>query len=431
MQTDIILSKEQEEAVELCADTSIRIACVTGQAGTGKTTILKKSHERLVEELEITKGFSPAGDPQFSIALAAPTGRAAKRIQEATGLRASTIHRMLRFTVPKDDDDFGLPAYSKMNPMPFDVILIDEASMIAEDLRRALIDAMKRGSIIRFFGDINQLPPIGTYDSTGRKNPNFSPFAKDLRTFPSVTLTKNFRSTDGIIELADRVIRNKMPMANDQVSILRIGNVDTQNRVLTIAQDIDFTNDGAQIICPTNKTVHGTENLNKAIQQRFNPEREKITIFKKEKDGTMTVRSFKKNDKVIWTQNDYNLNLMNGSIGRVLDFDKERGTMWINMDDRDIEISAQMEAFNPSTGEKYVYDPRHYLNLGYAISTHKSQGSQFDIVLFVCSRTRAANRQNVYTAVTRAKQKLIILNVAGSLTYALDTLVDIERETYS
>ena len=105
--------------------------------------------------------------------------------------------------------------------------------------------------------------------------------------------------------------------------------------------------------------------------------------------------------------------------------------MWINMDDRDIEINAQMEAFNNTTGEKYVYDPRHYLNLGYAISTHKSQGSQFDIVLFVCSRTRAANRQNVYTAVTRAKEKLIILNVAGSLTHALDTLVDINRESYT
>ena len=429
--SNIILSKEQEEAVDLCADMNVRIASVTGQAGTGKTTILKMAHFRLEEELKTIFGFDHNDMPRYSIALAAPTGRAAKRIEEATNLNASTIHRMLRFSVPKDDDDFGLPAYSKMNPMPFDVVLIDEASMVSEELRRALIDAMKRGSIIRFFGDKNQLPPIGTYDKTGRRNPNFSPFAKDLKTFPSVTLTKNFRSTDGIIELADRVIKNKMPMANDQVSILRIGNTDTQNRILTIAQDIDFTTDKAQIICPTNKTVHGTENINKAIQQRFNPERDKITVFKKEPDGTMTIRSFKRNDKVLWTQNDYNLNLMNGAIGRILDFNKENGTVYINMDGRDIEISAQMEAFNATTGEKYTYDPRHYLNLGYAISTHKSQGSQFDLVLFVCSRTRAANRQNVYTAVTRAKEKLIILNVAGSLTYALDTLVDIERETYS
>lgn len=426
-----ILSKEQEEAVELGSDLYTRIACVTGQAGTGKTTIMKKIYERLYDQLMGIHGTSATGTEQFSIALAAPTGRAAKRIQEATGLHASTIHRMLRFSVPKDDDDFGLPAYGKMNPMPHDVILIDEASMVTAELRRAIIDAMKKGSIIRFFGDINQLPPIGKYDPKGKLNPNFSPFAKDLRTFPSVVLTKNYRSTDGIIELADRVIRNKMPMANEQVSLHRIVSTNTNQEIMKLAEEIDFTKDTAQIICPTNVTVHGTENINKAIQQRFNPEREKITIFKTEQDGSKTIRSFKKNDKVIWTENDYNLNLMNGSIGRVLDFNKETGTIWLNIDDRDIEIPAMMEAFNSTTGEKYKYDPRQRLNLGYAISTHKSQGSQFETVLFVCSRTRAANRQNVYTAVTRAKKKLIILNVAGSLTYALDTLVDINNETYS
>lgn len=418
-------TEEQETAISLCTDLAVKIACVTGQAGTGKTTILADAYEETFttfcnqHHMDIEKARNtPQDQMPFSIALCAPTGRAAKRIEEATGLSAKTIHRLLRFSVPKDDDDFGLPAHSKINPMPYDVVYVDEASMLTNELRRQVIDAMKRGSVIRFFGDINQLPPIGSS----------SPFAKDIEKFPSVRLTTNFRSTDGIISLADKIIRNRMPMNNDQVTIQRVTGSIGGSTVLKLAEKIDFTSVNNQIICPTNTTTHGTTAINRSIQQRFNLNKEKITLYKKDKDGTLTTKSFKRDDKILWTSNDYNLDIMNGTTGKVLDFDKENGSIYINVDNKDVEIPSQIETFNTTTQERYSYDPRNFLDLGYAISTHKSQGSQFDIVAYVLSRSRAATRQNVYTAVTRAKEKLFIINIAGSLTFALDNIVDIYNE---
>lgn len=423
---NIILSVEQQEAVDLCTNMATKIACVTGQAGTGKTTILKNAVDIVFDNLCNEHNFDREAyreedylDMPFSIRLCAPTGRAAKRIEEATGIKAMTVHRMLRFSVPETDDEHGLPAYTKHNRMPYDAIFVDEASMLTEELRRQIIDAMKRGCVIRFFGDINQLPPIGSA----------SPFALDLKRFPSVLLTKNYRSTDGIIDLADRVIKNKMPIANEQVTIQRVALTQGSNALISLANEIDFTREANQIICPTNTTKHGTQNINRMIQQRFNPETDKINVYQRDHNGKIITRSFKRGDKVLWTKNDYNIDLMNGTLGKVIGFDEESGHIFINVEGIDKEIPSQMEAFNPTTGERYTYDPRHRLDLGYAISTHKSQGSQFDFVAFVVSRSRAATRQNVYTAVTRAKHRLHIVNIGGSLSYAIHNKVDIMRKT--
>lgn len=421
--TNLVLSPEQQDAVDQCVDMSKRIVCVTGQAGTGKTTILKNAYDTLFDTLCNEYGIEPSqydhenySSMPFSIRLAAPTGRAAKRIEEATGIRAMTIHHMMRFSMPEDDQEKGLPAHTKHNPLPYTAIFIDEASMLTEELRRQVIDAMLKGCVIRFFGDINQLPPIGSA----------SPFAQDLKRFPSVQLTKNYRSTDGIIDLADRVIKNKMPMSNDQVRIERIATTQTQGFLLKAATEIDFTSDVNQIISPTNKTKHGTETINRMIQQRFNPEQEKIQVFHRDRGtGQLITRTFKRGDKVLWTKNDYNVNIMNGTLGRVMDFDQETGHIILNIEGSDIEIPSQIETFNEFTKERITYDPRHYLDLGYAISTHKAQGSQFDLVMYVLSRSRAATRQNVYTGVTRAKHKLIIVNISGALAYALDNPVDL------
>lgn len=424
--SDINLTLEQTEGVELCADLSTTIASVTGQAGTGKTTILRNAHNAVFTQFLVDHHMSADeynrlvyndAPLPFSIALAAPTGRAAKRIEEATGIAAMTVHRMLRFSVPADDDDAGLPAHTRMNPMPHDVIFVDEASMLTTELRRDIIAAMKRGAVIRFFGDINQLPPVMSA----------SPFALDLKKFPSVTLTENFRSNDGIIAVADRIIRGRMVVGNDKVTVHRVGVSEGVNAVLKMAATIDFTNDVNQIIAPTNTTRHGCEPINLAIQQRFNPNKEKIKVYHS-KDGKVITKAFKRNDKIIWTKNDYAIGLMNGTIGRILDFDAEDGTIFINADGRDYEIPAQAQGHNPTTGLDFTYDPRLRIDLGYAVSTHKAQGSQFDLVTYVVSRSRAATRQNVYTAVTRAKERLHIINVGGALTHALDMVVDLTKE---
>lgn len=408
------LSPEQQDAIDLCSDIEMRICCVTGQAGTGKTTILKEVHKELSHSFPYNTLSDKLQDQP--IVLCAPTGRAAKRIEEATGIPAMTIHRMLRYTSPKDDDDITMPRHDKFNPMPYDVILVDEASMIDETLWRGIIDAMKRGAIVRFFGDINQLPPI-----VGK-----SPFAVAMEKFPTAYLTHNYRSDDGIISVSDKIIKGRIPIANDQVNIFRVKQQETMLHVKSLCDEVDFTKMFAQIITPTQRTKYGCDTINTFIQQKYNPEREKIQTYQKDKEGNVIVRSFKRGDKVLWTKNDYNLEIMNGTLGIVQSFDLEEGSILITFDgNRDILIPPSIEGFNPTTGERFRYDPRTQLMLGYAITTHKSQGSQFDVVLYVLSRSRAATRQNLYTAATRAKNKLVMLNVSGALAHALNTKAEI------
>lgn len=416
----MLLTEEQQTAVDLCCDTSHRIVCVTGQAGTGKTTILKTVAEQFVElyssynlvmtgHKEADKD-SPYYEENLYMQLCAPTGRAAKRIEEATGIPAMTIHRMLRFSMPEDDEDAGLPAYDKFNKMPYKIIFVDEASMLTEDLRRQVIDAMPEGAIIRFFGDINQLPPIGST----------SPFAKDLQRFPSVILTQNFRSTDGIISISDSIIKNRMPVSNEQVQVQRVMRGEGLRTLYRLCQEIDFTREDAQIISPTKVSkASGCEIINNYVQQKFNPNKDKIIVYVPDFDGNVSVRSFKRDDKVIWDKNDYNLDLFNGTIGRVLDFNEATGSIFLHIDGRDVEIPSKMEYIDHRTKERKYYDPRTQMLLAYAITTHKAQGSQFDIVAYIISQSRAATRQNVYTAVTRAKNQLYIINVAGALSNAI------------
>jgi exodeoxyribonuclease V alpha subunit len=407
------LSTEQMDAIEMCCDTSIRISNVTGQAGTGKTTILKDVHTNLVQ---IFGEYASDADDKPAVVLGAPTGRAAKRIEEATGIPAMTIHRMLRYTTPADDEDKTMPRHDKFYPMPYSVILIDESSMLSEELYRGLIDAMRKGALIRFFGDINQLPPVVTSD-----NEAVSPFNIAMKKFPTAVLTHNYRSDDGIISVSDSIIKGRFPIANSQVNIFRIKSTETMYSIRDMCDGTDFMDIRNQIICPTQTTMYGCEKINIFIQQRYNKEREKINTYQKDYEGKVFVRSFKRGDKIIWTKNDYNLEIMNGTIGIVQSFDLEEGSLLVTFDgDRDVLIPPSIEGFNVTTGEKYRYDPRTYLMLAYAVTTHKSQGSQFDIVLYVLSNSRAATRQNLYTAVTRAKKKLVVLNIGGALFRALE-----------
>ncbi len=404
------LSEEQQKAIDLCSDVSNRIVCVTGQAGTGKTTILREVHKNLTEHY----GRTPSQE-EPTVMLAAPTGRAAKRIEEATNIEARTIHRLLRYTSPEvqdDDTEITYPRKDKRNPLIQDAILIDEASMIDEELWRGVVDALKRGAIIRFFGDINQLPPVAS---------TTSPFAAAMKKFPTSILTHNYRSNDGIIEVSDKIIRDRIPRSNDKASIFRIKQGEQFYHIKEIcdSHEGNFCDLKSQIIAPTQNTKAGCVPINNFIQQRYNKEVEKILVYEVF-DGKTTAKSFKRGDKVLWTKNDYNLEIMNGTLGIVQGFDIDNGSIKVTFDgNRDVEIPASMETFNPTTGEKYRYDPRKNLVLGYAITTHKSQGSQFDTVLYVLSNSRAATRQNVYTAVTRAKNNLMILNIAGCLAKAL------------
>jgi len=386
-------SEEQEAAIDLASDRSKKLVGVTGEAGTGKTTILKEVERNL------------EGDT----CLCAPTGRAAKRIQEATGVRAMTIHRMLKIGMPDEDDDPSLPAYDKFNKMPYDNILVDESSMVADDLYRMIIDAMKASACVRFFGDANQLPPV-----TG-----VSPFLALLEKWPSAILTHNYRSDDGVVSAARSIIRGRTPQANGQFQMINPG---TGNLLPAADKFIDDTFRGmnSQIIIPTKKGKYGTFAVNRWVQNKLNPSGKSLRLKYKNQYDEVEEFVYRIGDKVIWTKNDYQLRLMNGEIGWVVDFDTDSGEMVINFSGKDRLIPPLLEQFDAKRGRNiFSYDPRKNLDLAYAITTHKAQGSEFKTVLLLLNRSYVLNRANFYTAVTRAKDNVTCLFGPGGLHAAM------------
>lgn len=382
------LSEEQHEAVDLGIDKSKKLVGITGAAGTGKTTILGEVHNNGPWEMPV---------------LVAPTGRAAKRIQEATGIPAKTIHRFMRYSMPADDEEAGLPAYDKWNKFPNDCVLVDEASMVSDDLYRAVIDAMPSRAVIRFFGDREQLPPVHGQ----------SPFVNILNKFPSVTLTHNYRSNDGIVAAANQIINNRVPEANEKFRMLNPGN---GNIMLALEEFIDdsFRGLGGQLIIPVKKGKFGTFSLNRFLQQRLNPSGPSIEI----KVDDDEVRRFRVGDKIIQTKNDYKLNIFNGMIGWVVDIQDD--DILVNFEEKDIVIPAHLESYNPHTGKAiFQYDPRKNLDLAYAITTHKAQGSEFNKVVLLIQRSYVLNRANFYTAVTRAKDQVTVICGPGALAQAI------------
>lgn len=385
------LSMEQEYAIELCNDVTNRIVGVTGGAGTGKTLVLGYVYRELSK--------------RYSVALCAPTGRAAKRVFELTGIRAKTIHKLLEYPQPDDDWEGDEPPRNeprRCSANPFDefVILVDESSMVGPQLYRELIGALQKKGVIRFFGDNNQLLPIEEGDP---------PFRTVLEKFPSVTLTFNFRSDDEIVGNAYRILRGQVPLRNRRFDVLYT-DYPVLGLIKHVEQHPEWGNDSNQIIMPTRKGNVGTARMNPSIQVKLNSCRELLRLPRFEKnDRDLVVRA---NDKFLWTKNDYQLDLFNGEIGRISKIDTEDGSLWLDMDGRrNVEVPPSIRAYNAYLRTMINYDPRKQLELGYAITTHKAQGSEFDSIIYCVSRQSAflLNRNNFYTAVTRARSKVLVI----------------------
>lgn len=392
-------SVDQHTAVELCLDTSIRIAAVTGEAGTGKTYVLGDAVSH-----SVSRGRT--------VMLCAPTGRAAARIREATGHRAQTCHRLLGYGAPdpNDPDDEAIPARGRTNPIPADDIYVDESSMLSEDLYRNLVDSLRRGACIRFFGDINQLPPVKA---------TMSPFMRVLEKFPKVILTKNFRSTDGIVKAAQQIIKGNLPTNNERFHMIKI-----QSQLGLSILDKFITDDmrdpkKVQVIMPTRIGKLGTAIVNSYIQSKVNPARKTLDVGYIEGDEDRTIVRIKPGDKILWTKNDYQLNLMNGMIGRVIDFDDFDGDVVVEFEGKDYTIPTILEGYDEIRGKSFSYDPRKYIDLAYAITTHKSQGSEFDRVILMLYWSGVLTRQNFYTAVTRGRQHVTVIAGPGGLKAAM------------
>jgi exodeoxyribonuclease V alpha subunit len=385
----IHMSSEQENAVDICCDMHTPIACVTGGAGVGKTLVMGQVYKELRKMKK-------------TIALCAPTGRAAKRIQELTGIQAKTVHRLLQFPMPDDpvngeEVDPNLPQRNRENPLDESVVIVDESSMISPGLYRFIMDALRRGSVIRWFGDNNQLPPV----EEGKP-----PFISLLKEFPSVELTYNYRSGDALVDNARRILSGQFPMRNSQFEIIY------SDRPLDVLLEFvtdRFMDEDCQIIMPSRKGKSGTTRANPSLQMRFNSKGPMLRLNRFDKDeAPLAVRA---GDKFIWVRNDYKLNLYNGEIGHVDWVDPDAGELGIVTGDRAIVIPPRIKTYNAFMGHIINYDPRKQLELGYAITTHKSQGSEFETVVYCMSRSQIwlLNKRNFYTAVTRAKRNVILI----------------------
>jgi exodeoxyribonuclease V alpha subunit len=398
----ITLSMEQENAIDSAIDARIRIFSVTGGAGTGKTTILKNVHDALTAK-------------RARVLLAAPTGRAAKRIQETTNIAATTIHRLLEFPAPIEVSEsngkvkFGEPKRHKYNPLPCDVLIIDEASMISSEIWRYVMDALPKHASIRLFGDLNQLPPIDDELPAGQ-----SVFRRQLEEREHVYLSHNFRSDDNLIESANRILRGLIPIRGDKFELI-ITN-DTVGALREYASP-RFHRTDYQVITPKRVGSTGSVKLSSILRTKYNlsPDKPRLELLRR--DSSEPPVTIIRDDKIIWTKNDYCLNIMNGELGIAAEIDPDEGELALDLDDRR-HVTIPPSLKGPFG---WFYDPRKQIDLAYCMTTHKSQGSEFEEVIYVMNRSQAwmLNRNNFYTGVTRARHKVTVICDRYALSYSM------------
>ncbi len=386
----IRLSEIQIDAIKSCFEENISI--ITGGPGTGKTTIINT----------ISKIFLENG---YNISLCAPTGRAAKRIEETTGIEAKTIHRMLGY-IPSSYDDIGHFEYNEDNPLDTDLIIIDEMSMVDVVLFEKLLRGIKDNTKLIIVGDVDQLPSVGAGN-----------VLKDLINSNKIKYTKLidiFRQSENsnIIVNAHKINNGQEPLLNeknsdffflntDAPSITRNVVVDLISRRLPKAYGYDYSKD-IQILTQSRKGICGVFELNKLLQDILNPKTEasdEILVGNK---------LFRVNDKVMQTKNNYNLSFVddegeenfgvyNGDMGHIIFIDESSNKLTVEMDDKRLI--------------EYSLEDLDNLELAYAITIHKSQGSEFKSVIIPMfdGYKLLQTRNLLYTAITRAKENIVLV----------------------
>ncbi len=374
---------------------------ITGGPGTGKTTIMKA----IVELIRITNKFS-IEDLINKVALLAPTGRAAKRMSEATTLRASTIHRFLKWQ--KETNKFQVNEYNKSKVQ---YVIIDEASMIDTYLMANLLKGLSVNCKIILVGDDHQLPSVGP-----------GQVLHDLiasERLEVVELKKLYRQgrDSNIINLAYQIRNGKIDRSifNQEADLTFIDckTKDVLDNIMEVAstyKDLSYKN--FQILAPMYKGLNGIDAINKEVQKLYNKKADN------KKEIVIGEFVFREEDKVIQLTNMPDDNVYNGDIGLV----------------DEIKVAPKKETNINFDGNYVKYTPSNFSNfrLAYAISIHKAQGSEFDVVILplVKSYSKMLYRKLVYTAVTRAKKKLYLIGNLEALDMAvLNTSADIRRTT--
>lgn len=410
----IELDDTQSQAVAACCNLSNRVVGITGAAGTGKTTILQNVYRTLYRQGR-------------TVVLCAPTGKAAKRIKEATGIDACTIHRLLEYPHPGErDEQTGKalvstdPKRDRNNPLEQKIVLADEYAMVSVEVHRNLLDALPSGGAIRMFGDANQLQPIETNKRLQREP---SSFLKMLDKFDGIRLTTIHRQAgdSNIITNGIRIIQGHMPYRRDDF-VLKITDEPVQT-VLDFMQDnladgIDYGTIHNQIISPTKVGWVGTEAMNAAIQQLLQPATNPYVEVVRHTWSKVQEQRIYIGDKVIYTVNNYPLEVFNGETGIVEKF-KDDGSIVVNFGDKTIDIPVSLEMIGRHG--TYYMNPQKDLDLAYVVTTHKSQGSEYDRVCYVMNRSRSflLNRKNFYTGISRAREHVTVISDAKSLNLSL------------
>ncbi len=389
-ESGLLYSEQQEQAIYAAATSGVLL--LTGGPGTGKTTIVNG----------ILSLFAQMG---LKCLLAAPTGRAAKRLTEVTGQDASTIHRLLEAGI---DQNTGLMFFAKDedNPLKADVIIVDEMSMVDIQLLHCLLQAIPRGKRLILVGDPDQLPPVG---------PGY-PFSDCLRSqvLPTVRLTDIFRQAQEslIVMNAHRINRGEMPDLRSRKSDFFFLPCRSEQEVSQTIVDLcarrlpvnmGIPSDQIQVLSPTRKGGVGTGSLNQMLQGKLNPpaptkkERQFGDFIFREGDRVMQIRN---NYDIMWKKQDGSMagtGIFNGDIGIIKSID-------MNMEQLTIVFDDDREA-------DYDFTQLNEIEPAYAMTVHKSQGSEYRAVVLSAWSGSAylLNRSVLYTAVTRAKTLLIIV----------------------
>lgn len=382
--TRLSLSDSQKQAVRLAL--ASKVVIITGGPGVGKTTLVN-SLLRIIR----AKGTD--------VLLCAPTGRAAKRLSESTGLEAKTIHRTLEF----DPASFGFKR-NRENPLDADLVVVDEASMVDVVLMNRLLSAIPDQAALMIVGDVDQLPSVGA-----------GAVLADLigsEAIPTVGLKEIFRqaATSKIIVNAHRINKGEMPLKNEPGEQTDFYFIPAQTpeeiheKLLQVVTERIPRRFGLhpirdiQVLTPMNRGGLGARSLNVELQQKLNGASEPKII----KFGT----TFSPSDKVIQTVNNYDKEVFNGDIGTIVGIDSEEGLLTVGFDGREV---------------CYEFGELDEVSLAYATSIHKSQGSEYPAVVIPLAMQHYTllQRNLLYTAVTRGKGLVIVIGQPKALGMAV------------
>ncbi|MCL2398245.1 MAG: ATP-dependent RecD-like DNA helicase [Defluviitaleaceae bacterium] len=415
-ETGLALSQEQQQAVVEAASNGILV--ITGGPGTGKTTTIN-AILHLLSSLKL------------KIELAAPTGRAAKRMTETSGREAKTLHRLLESTYIAEDSRRQSFQRNEDNPIETDVLIIDEASMVDIMLMQSVLKAISLGTRLIMVGDVDQLPSVGAGNVL--KDIIASDCIKVLR------LTEIFRQAQesAIVMNAHKINRGEYPTLNDKHKDFFFVKQPRTHDVITTLLDLvgkrlpaytggESTQD-IQVLTPMRKSELGATQLNQALQQHLNPPSPK----KKEREFRRTI--FREGDKVMQIRNNYQMSwqILDDRGNRIDEgegvFNGDGGTIKRINDDRELVTVL----FDDNRQVDYDFSQLDELELAYAITVHKSQGSEYKTVVIPIHSGPPLlfSRNLLYTAVTRAKSLCVIVGIPETMFRMVDNNREVNRYT--